>query len=69
MSPRKSWGGRKGTDRLECPFCHATGNDVTNSRPSDDRSRILRRRECRACLGRFTTVEHVLPQRVEAKIL
>jgi transcriptional repressor NrdR len=50
---------RRLADRLVCPHCDGVGDDVVNSRPSDDRTRIRRRRQCRLCGKRYTTIEQV----------
>ena len=44
---------------MKCPFCGAPDSRVVDSRPSDDDSRIRRRRECPSCGRRFTTYEAV----------
>ena len=44
---------------MKCPFCDAPDSRVVDSRPSDDDSRIRRRRECSSCGRRFTTYEAV----------
>ncbi len=44
---------------MKCPFCDAPDSRVVDSRPSDDDSRIRRRRECPSCGRRFTTYEAV----------
>jgi transcriptional repressor NrdR len=40
---------------VKCPFCSSDDTRVVNSRPSDEGAAIRRRRECGACLRRFTT--------------
>lgn len=42
---------------MKCPYCSAADTRVVNSRPSDEGAAIRRRRECVACLRRFTTYE------------
>ncbi|MCL2023608.1 MAG: transcriptional regulator NrdR [Oscillospiraceae bacterium] len=42
---------------MKCPFCSCEDSRVVDSRPSDDASRIRRRRECEECKKRFTTYE------------
>lgn len=42
---------------MHCPFCGADETKVTDSRLSDDGSRVRRRRECLSCSERFTTFE------------
>lgn len=44
---------------MRCPYCHNNDSRVLESRSSDDHSTIRRRRECPACLKRFTTYEKV----------
>ncbi|MTV24037.1 transcriptional repressor NrdR [Nitriliruptoraceae bacterium ZYF776] len=48
---------------MHCPSCGVDDDKVVDSRPTPDGSAIRRRRECRACGGRFTTFERVeLPE-------
>lgn len=42
---------------MKCPVCGAPDTKVIDSRPSDEDSRIRRRRECISCGRRFTTYE------------
>ena len=44
---------------MKCPFCGYTESKVVDSRPTDECSSILRRRECLSCGSRFTTYETV----------
>ena len=44
---------------MKCPFCGHTESRVIDSRPTDESSRIRRRRECLECGKRFTTYEVV----------
>lgn len=44
---------------MKCPFCGTNDSKVIDSRPSDESSRIRRRRECLGCQKRFTTYEIV----------
>lgn len=44
---------------MNCPFCRHEDTRVIDSRASDDRAAIRRRRQCPACNQRFTTVETV----------
>lgn len=44
---------------MKCPYCGDTESKVIDSRPTDDATRIRRRRECIACGKRFTTYEIV----------
>ena len=44
---------------MKCPFCGYTDSRVIDSRPTDEDSRIRRRRECIQCGKRFTTYEIV----------
>lgn len=53
---------------MNCPFCHAPDSKVIDSRIGSDGDIIRRRRECEACVKRFTTyerVEEVLPMVVK----
>ena len=42
---------------MKCPFCGYTESKVIDSRPAEEGSTIRRRRECLACMKRFTTYE------------
>lgn len=42
---------------MKCPFCGYTESKVIDSRPTDEDTRIRRRRECLSCAKRFTTYE------------
>ena len=42
---------------MKCPFCGYDESKVMDSRPTDEGSRIRRRRECLQCGKRFTTYE------------
>lgn len=44
---------------MRCPFCGVTKDRVVDSRMSKDGAMIRRRRECSACLKRFTTYEEI----------
>lgn len=44
---------------MRCPFCGHDDTQVKDSRPTEERSAIRRRRHCNNCGGRFTTVERV----------
>lgn len=44
---------------MKCPYCGHTDSKVIDSRPTDEDSRIRRRRECIECGKRFTTYEVV----------
>jgi len=44
---------------MRCPFCTSDDTQVKDSRPTEDRSSIRRRRLCPACGARFTTFERV----------
>ena len=44
---------------MKCPYCSHPESKVNDSRPSDDNTKIRRRRECLACGRRFTTYEAV----------
>ncbi len=42
---------------MKCPYCGYNESKVVDSRPTDEDSRIRRRRECLSCARRFTTYE------------
>ena len=44
---------------MKCPFCDFTDSKVIDSRPTEEGSSIIRRRECINCGKRFTTYEKV----------
>ncbi|MGH7065551.1 MAG: transcriptional regulator NrdR, partial [Stellaceae bacterium] len=44
---------------MRCPFCGTDDTQVKDSRPTDDRGAIRRRRFCPNCTARFTTFERV----------
>lgn len=44
---------------MKCPFCGQPESKVIDSRPTDEGTRIRRRRECLDCARRFTTYEIV----------
>jgi len=44
---------------MKCPFCGAAETSVLESRTIEEGSSIRRRRECRKCGKRFTTIEGV----------
>ncbi len=44
---------------MKCPFCDATEIKVVDSRDTESRDAIRRRRECLKCQRRFTTYERV----------
>ena len=44
---------------MRCPFCGSDDTQVKDSRPTDDRGAIRRRRFCASCSARFTTFERV----------
>jgi transcriptional repressor NrdR len=44
---------------MRCPFCGDAESKVTDSRNATDTNAVRRRRECLACLRRFTTFETV----------
>jgi len=44
---------------MKCPFCGQAADKVIDSRTSKEGDVIRRRRECTACLRRFTTYEHI----------
>ena len=44
---------------MRCPYCQSDDTQVKDSRPTDDKASIRRRRVCMACGQRFTTFERV----------
>jgi transcriptional repressor NrdR len=44
---------------MQCPYCHKTVTNVTNSRSTKDDTQIWRRRQCWHCKAIFTTHEIV----------
>jgi transcriptional repressor NrdR len=50
---------------VRCPFCRSGDSRVLDSREMDDGAAIRRRRGCRACGRRFTTVEAATVQVVK----
>ena len=42
---------------MRCPFCRESESRVVDSRTSEDGAAIRRRRQCRSCGRRFTTME------------
>lgn len=44
---------------MRCPFCGFEDTQVKDSRPTEDKSAIRRRRFCSSCNSRFTTFERV----------
>ncbi|MDN5571903.1 MAG: transcriptional regulator NrdR [Propionibacteriaceae bacterium] len=44
---------------MHCPYCRFTDSRVLDSRVAEDGSAIRRRRECRSCQRRFTTLEQM----------
>ena len=44
---------------MKCLYCECTESKVIDSRSSDDRKSIRRRRECMVCGRRFTTYETI----------
>lgn len=44
---------------MRCPFCGVIDSKVVDSRAADEGNSIRRRRECSACVRRFTTYEVV----------
>ncbi len=44
---------------MRCPFCSEEDTQVKDSRPTDDKLSIRRRRVCNECHSRFTTIERV----------
>ena len=44
---------------MHCPYCRFHDSRVLDSRVAEDGSSIRRRRECRSCMRRFTTLEQM----------
>ncbi|MFV0407998.1 MAG: transcriptional regulator NrdR [Propioniciclava sp.] len=44
---------------MHCPYCRHTDSRGLDSRVAEDGSSIRRRRECRSCTRRFTTLEQM----------
>ena len=44
---------------MRCPFCGKLETGVKDSRLSDDKESVKRRRYCTICDSRFTTFEHI----------
>ena len=44
---------------MKCPFCSHENTRVIDSRPTEDRNSIRRRRACDECGKRFTTYEKI----------
>ncbi|MDP7602310.1 MAG: transcriptional regulator NrdR, partial [Alphaproteobacteria bacterium] len=44
---------------MRCPFCGNDDTQVKDSRPTEDKAAIRRRRFCPGCGSRFTTFERV----------
>lgn len=44
---------------MRCPSCSTEDTQVRDSRPSEDKSSIRRRRYCTECNYRFTTIERI----------
>lgn len=44
---------------MKCPYCNYFDTKVNDSRPTEDDTKIRRRRECLKCGRRFTTYEAV----------
>ncbi|MCR5005020.1 MAG: transcriptional regulator NrdR [Clostridiales bacterium] len=44
---------------MRCPYCGNEDTKVIDSRPSEDRAEIRRRRVCEKCERRFTTYERI----------
>ncbi|MBU2035971.1 transcriptional regulator NrdR, partial [Patescibacteria group bacterium] len=44
---------------MKCPFCTKTDTQVLESRVVEDGIGMRRRRECKSCKKRFTTIEKV----------
>lgn len=49
---------------MKCPFCGNPDSKVIDSRLTEDKESIRRRRECERCAKRFTTYEHLETQAI-----
>lgn len=49
---------------MKCPFCGNPDSKVIDSRLTEDKESIRRRRECEGCAKRFTTYEHLETQAI-----
>ncbi|MDD5660240.1 MAG: transcriptional regulator NrdR [Actinomycetota bacterium] len=47
---------------MKCPFCGNLDSKVIDSRLTEDKESIRRRRECERCIKRFTTYERLETQ-------
>lgn len=47
------------TPKIACPYCEALTSRVIHSRPNSRKDGVWRRRQCLACLKRFTTEETI----------
>ena len=50
---------RKGGGLVNCPYCGSPDSRVIDSRETEGKEAIRRRRECMACTQRFTTYEKI----------
>jgi transcriptional repressor NrdR len=50
---------RRRREPMNCPFCSSPDSRVVDSRETDSKEAIRRRRECIACGQRFTTYEKI----------
>src|ERR671928_197052 len=53
-----------GSNYMQCPYCAVQDARVIDSRPSEGKDAIRRRRECISCGKRFTTYERREPVRL-----
>ena len=44
---------------MRCPYCLVEDTQVKDSRPTEDKMSVRRRRVCNQCGSKFTTIEHV----------
>lgn len=51
-----------GGEKMKCPICGAGDTRVIETRTADEDRIVRRRRECVACLSRFTTYERLEPR-------
>lgn len=44
---------------MKCPYCTSTSSNVLDTRTSEDKNTVRRRRECASCKKRYTTYERI----------
>lgn len=56
---KKQYGKEERGNSMRCPFCGFAESKVIDSRAAEEGNSIRRRRECLACVRRFTTYEFI----------